>query len=457
MPGPVLPSAAVRGNEGYGGDNKMSPKSLPKDLVRSPGRQVPRYRSAMMEGSPRSQKSGKSGKSPEKAKQTRRQRTAMLMADGTPKKQMEHSRTAMLMASKSVAVESQSQDGTQSTGSLVSFVQGKVKGLVESVRHRNWEVFRTYRDIQRFGILLRIQIWKCRVDTVWPNQKTMKKNHIFASKSVYMVDRSQKSSSCTLCAVVKLHGCLHRVVICELTFAFDLVQSNDCARCRGLGVRDASCCVHCTLKKPGFFCREIGNNFSRLPIQLPWKLNISHFFHGPRWCPFVFSNLQWLAATLLPRPNGQDALEFRHLVSTFQARLRANGPNSTLQPGGCVAAVPTVTVAAVAARGNVSLQTPTWKRLTAKQRWSKTSRWVMHQSFGTFGSEKLMQCQRFVDVDFIAFSACVSQRFGTWEFWDVESLRVFRQNLGNWPKFFPRLFLGFPFHEQLEFFFGRLF
>jgi len=137
MPGPVLPSAAVRGNEGYGGDNKMSPKSLPKDLVRSPGRQVPRYRSAMMEGSPRSQKSGKSGKSPEKAKQTRRQRTAMLMADGTPKKQMEHSRTAMLMASKSVAVESQSQDGTQSTGSLVSFVQGKVKGLVESVRHRN--------------------------------------------------------------------------------------------------------------------------------------------------------------------------------------------------------------------------------------------------------------------------------------------------------------------------------
>ena len=86
MPGPVLPSAAVRGNEGYGGDNKMSPKSLPKDLVRSPGRQVPRYRSAMMEGSPRSQKSGKSGKSPEKAKQTRRQRTAMLMADGTPKK-----------------------------------------------------------------------------------------------------------------------------------------------------------------------------------------------------------------------------------------------------------------------------------------------------------------------------------------------------------------------------------
>lgn len=64
MPGPVLPSAAVRGNEGYGGDNKMSPKSLPKDLVRSPGRQVPRYRSAMMEGSPRSQKSGKSGKSP---------------------------------------------------------------------------------------------------------------------------------------------------------------------------------------------------------------------------------------------------------------------------------------------------------------------------------------------------------------------------------------------------------
>ena len=139
MPGPVLPSAAVRGNEGYGGDNKMSPKSLPKDLVRSPGRgNVPRYRSAMMEGSPRSQKSGKSGKSsPEKAKQTRRQRTAMLLADGTPKKQMEHSRTAMLMASKSVAVESQSQDGTQSTGSLVSFVQGKVKGLVESVRHRN--------------------------------------------------------------------------------------------------------------------------------------------------------------------------------------------------------------------------------------------------------------------------------------------------------------------------------
>lgn len=27
----------------------------------------------------------------------------------------------------------------------------------------------------------------------------------------------------------------------------------------------------------------------------------------------------------------------------------------------------------------------------------------MHKSFGTFGSEKLMQCQRFVDVDFIVF------------------------------------------------------
>mmetsp|Transcript_41207 Transcript_41207/g.50728 ORF Transcript_41207/g.50728 Transcript_41207/m.50728 type:complete len:138 (+) Transcript_41207:64-477(+) len=136
MPGPVLPSAAVRGNEGYGGDGKCSPKGMPKDS-RSPGRQVPpRYRSAMMECSPRSQKSGP--RSPEKAKQTRRQRTAMLLADGTPKGtangRMEHSRTAMLPASKSVATDS--QDGTQSTGSMMSFVQGKVKGLVESVRHR---------------------------------------------------------------------------------------------------------------------------------------------------------------------------------------------------------------------------------------------------------------------------------------------------------------------------------
>lgn len=207
----------------------------------------------------------------------------------------------------------------------MSFVQGKVKGLVESVRHRNWEVFRTYRDIQRFGILLRIQIWKCRVDTVWPNQKTMKKNHIFASKSVYMVDRSQKSSSCTLCAVVKLHGCLHRVVICELTFAFDLVQSNDCARCRGLGVRDASRCVHCTLKKPVFF--------------LPWNwkqlFKVTHPTANGNYTShisskvqddvlFVFSNLfSWLAATLLPKAERPpDALEFRHLVSTFQSRLR---------------------------------------------------------------------------------------------------------------------------------------
>ena len=38
MPGPVLPNAAVRGNEGYS-DGKCSPKSMPKDL-RSPGRQV---------------------------------------------------------------------------------------------------------------------------------------------------------------------------------------------------------------------------------------------------------------------------------------------------------------------------------------------------------------------------------------------------------------------------------
>jgi len=60
--------------------------------------QVPRYRSAMMECSPRSQKSGKSGKGSPEKKQTRRQRTAMLLADGTPKAtanaaRMEHSRT----------------------------------------------------------------------------------------------------------------------------------------------------------------------------------------------------------------------------------------------------------------------------------------------------------------------------------------------------------------------------
>jgi hypothetical protein len=41
----------------------------------------------------------------------------------------------MLVASKSVAADC--DDGTQSTGSLVSFVQGKMKGFVESVRHRN--------------------------------------------------------------------------------------------------------------------------------------------------------------------------------------------------------------------------------------------------------------------------------------------------------------------------------
>lgn len=95
-----------------------------------------------------------------------------------------------------------------------------------------------------------------------------------------MVDRSQKSSSCTLCAVVKLHGCLHRVVICELTFAFDLVQSNDCARCRGLGVRDASRCVHCTLKKPVFFCREIGNNFFK--VTHPTAMETTHLTFLPR-------------------------------------------------------------------------------------------------------------------------------------------------------------------------------
>ena len=214
---------------------------------------------------------------------------------------------------------------------------------------------------------------------------------------------------------------------------------------------------------------KLETTFSRLPIQLPWKLHISHFFQGPRWCPFVFSNLfSWLAATLLPKAQRPpDALEFRHLVSTFQSRLRANGPNSTLQPGGCVAAVCTVTVAAVAARGNVSLQTPTWKRLTAKQRWSKTSRWVMHKSFGTFGSEKLMQRQRFVDVDFTVFSACVSQRFAHGSFEMLSRwgffVRIWQQsvtrgdpswknrNLRNWPRFFPRLF-GFPTRTPWVFF-----
>ena len=120
MPGPVLPKDAVRGD---------SP-------CKSPTRGVPRYRSAMLDCSPKSQKNHRSGKSNE-AKQTRRQRTAMLLADGTPKTQkmsgMEHQRTAMLMASKSMNED----DGTQSSSSLMSFMQGKVKGLVESVRHRN--------------------------------------------------------------------------------------------------------------------------------------------------------------------------------------------------------------------------------------------------------------------------------------------------------------------------------
>ena len=119
MPGPVLPKDAVRGD---------SP-------CKSPTRGVPRYRSAMLDCSPKSQKSHRSQKSNE-AKQTRRQRTAMLLADGTPKAKvtgMEHQRTAMLMASKSMNED----DGTQSSSSLMSFMQGKVKGLVESVRHRN--------------------------------------------------------------------------------------------------------------------------------------------------------------------------------------------------------------------------------------------------------------------------------------------------------------------------------
>ena len=85
--------------------------------------------------------------SPGGAAAARRQRTSMLLADGTPKAaganatRIEHSRTAMLMADKSVADPdddgNEGNDGTQSTGSLVSFVQEKVKGLVESVRHRS--------------------------------------------------------------------------------------------------------------------------------------------------------------------------------------------------------------------------------------------------------------------------------------------------------------------------------
>jgi len=61
----------------------------------------------------------------------------MLISDRTPKAKegansnFDHSRTAMLMSNKSME-----DDGTQSTNSLLSMMQGKVKGLVESVRHR---------------------------------------------------------------------------------------------------------------------------------------------------------------------------------------------------------------------------------------------------------------------------------------------------------------------------------
>ncbi|CAE7201142.1 unnamed protein product [Symbiodinium pilosum] len=137
--GPVLPSAALRSNGGSTtGGYGRSPRSG-KEL-QSPEKRpsVPRYRSAMLDASPRSTTSGRSSPEARKAqaaKQARRQRTAMLISDRTPKAKengkFDHSRTAMLMANKSVE-----DDGTQSTNSLFSMMQGKVKGLVESVRPR---------------------------------------------------------------------------------------------------------------------------------------------------------------------------------------------------------------------------------------------------------------------------------------------------------------------------------
>ena len=133
MPGPVLPNAAVRGSDGYGSYAERSHGSPSQKDVKTSPRRVPRYRSAMMEGSPSNKgRISPGARGAANAAKTRRQRTAMLVAEGTPKAnaRIEHSRTAMLPAGKSVAEE----DGTQSTSSLVSFVQGKVKGLVESVR-----------------------------------------------------------------------------------------------------------------------------------------------------------------------------------------------------------------------------------------------------------------------------------------------------------------------------------
>ncbi|CAE7546806.1 unnamed protein product [Symbiodinium sp. CCMP2456] len=135
--GPVLPSAALRNNgssAGYGRSPRAGKEQSPEKKAT-----VPRYRSAMLDCSPRSSASGRNSPEARKAgaKQARRQRTAMLISDRTPKAKegansnLDHSRTAMLMSNKSME-----DDGTQSTNSLLSMMQGKVKGLVESVRHR---------------------------------------------------------------------------------------------------------------------------------------------------------------------------------------------------------------------------------------------------------------------------------------------------------------------------------
>lgn len=271
-----------------------------------------------------------------------------------------------------------------------------------------------------------------------------------------MVDRSQKSSSCTLCAVVKLHGCLHRVVICELTFAFDLVQSNDCARCRGLGVRDASRCVHCTLKKTWVF---LPWNWKQLfKVTHPTAMETKHLTFLPRskMMSFCFQQPAVASSNTSPKDERPRCVGISTSSVHFPGASQGQWSEFDVAARRLCRCSSTVTVAAVAARGNVSLQTPTWKRLTAKQRWSKTSRWVMHQSFGTFGSEKLMQCQRFVDVDFIVFQLVFHRglhmgvlRCWCWGFFvriwqqSVTSETLLRtENLRNWPNFFPRFWIS---------------
>eukprot|EP00931_Biecheleriopsis_adriatica_P087742 TRINITY_DN6216_c0_g1_i1.p1 TRINITY_DN6216_c0_g1~~TRINITY_DN6216_c0_g1_i1.p1 ORF type:complete len:162 (+),score=11.61 TRINITY_DN6216_c0_g1_i1:48-533(+) len=156
---PSLPKSALRGDDRSIASSCRSPHSVRSGKGQSPtsgGRlqNMPRYRSAMLDGSPKSARSrvGPVEQQPfpirtrtamliegNAGPQTRRQRTAMLPADSSPQGgrdcKLPHSRTAMLPASKSFS--DSDLMGKQKFGrSVVGMISRNIQGLVASARHR---------------------------------------------------------------------------------------------------------------------------------------------------------------------------------------------------------------------------------------------------------------------------------------------------------------------------------